>query len=284
MKKFYFWTVCLLCAAMAYPSSAQRSIPEDVRQWVQSQRSALESLSTFTMDAEARHVVTTSNGSRTADMVLSVSGKPSDTPRRPEVYLFVLDGDTLDISQARRLQQSMSSIMSPELGPLLFGYIHPFGYLNRMETSASIREEMVDGRSLMRIEFIAFRDEIRRPGIRPPLSGRPSPGMRPPRGAPRNTPGNPGPDQLLNNDRERQGPQSIVLWFTEDMKQLVLSSSRIELPGKRALTTKTQYERISGIDIPSFRIIEGTFPMKRRLRTVTVELNNQTAYSNVVLN
>jgi hypothetical protein len=40
-----------------------------------------------------------------------------------------------------------------------------------------------------------------------------------------------------------------------------------------------RYERINGVDVPVWRTIKGSFPMQRRLRTITANLEQETLYS-----
>ena len=243
-----------------------------VRSWAQNQQKALSGFTKFGVRATVHHVVDTGNGKREADIEILFSGDPSLPRHRPEVEEFILNGEKLDTSERRRVQQSLTSMMSPELGPLLYDFSSPFQSLKRMRAVGGPFPEAIDGEQLMRFNFVAegpeerpeFGNDRRPP---PPGRGQQRPGFGPPGRNQRGLPIGGAPEERVS------------FWFDQDVERLVMSSSKLMFPGRRMLEIESTYERIDGVDVPVWRTIKGSFPMKRRLRTTTVNLEHETLYS-----
>jgi len=73
--------------------------------------------------------------------------------------------------------------------------------------------------------------------------------------------------------------QTATIWLDAKSASLVRSQLQIRMPGNRLLLSETVYARMGGIDLPLSRVVSGSFPMQRRLRTVTVALEHETIFS-----
>ena len=273
---------------LAGSALAQQQSNNQVRAWIQHQRSALAEFTSFEVQASIRHSVAAGNGSREATATLKFSGDPLRPTARPEILTFVLNGDSLDTSGSRRVQQGLTSMMSPEIGPLLYGFLTPVLSISDMRPVGGPFPDTVDGEELVRYTLVSG-DGQGRPNLqdvgRPPI-GRPRPGEArrpppPPRDGVR-------PDQGVGKPGEgkpgegRPGVRPIErtsLWFDEASGRLVMSSAEFKMPGDRRLVVETSYKRIEGIDVPAWRTIKGSFTMQRRLRTVTAKLEHESLYS-----
>jgi len=260
------------------------------RSWLEGQRSSFIAIGTFTIHADILHVVSTGSGERTAEIGLDFLKGRDAASSGASISFFQMNGDTLDVSERRRIQRSLSSITTPELGPLLTGVAFPTQLLRRARMSERPTTETVDGRTLVLFELSVpppdFRDDRsqgqgnpgirppggqgpgRQPGLQPGRGGRPANGRRPPQGGRR--PGVADMEVL---------PHTVLLWLDATSGALIQSQLHLTLPGGRGLVSETQYERIQGLDVPATRWITGTFPLQRRLRTVTVSLEHTTVFS-----
>lgn len=296
--------------------------------WVDGQQLVLSRFVDYEVDALVLHRVETGNGSKNASIKLRFEGEvldflrafdgsngpagpggagnpnrpnpngnpplggPDENGRRPQVLEFVLDGDTLDTREGQRVQQGISALISPEIGPLFFGIHLPVSQLNNLSFASRPTVETVDGERLVRIMFEPNFPEGGRLGMgrpggdlaagdRPP-GGPPGmqPGMRPtlgrPQGRQRPTPGPPG---SKDGRFEQPAIERTVVWFTEDMSRIVMSTTDLDLPGDRKLQIRTTYSRVEGLDVPTMRTVHGKFAIQRRLRTTTVSVENQSYYS-----
>lgn len=298
-----------------------------LRAWMNAQQNVLSRFAQYETEARILHRIETGNGSKNASIILLYSGDTNDfrggprdatdsdqqtdrpansdgqrpdrlgppNGRRPEVLEFVLDGDTLDTREGRRVQQGMSALISPEIGPLFFGIHLPFLQYQQLSIGARPTVEVIDGERLLRIQFEPHfpprlsprsRGENNRPGgdlanQRPPNGG--PPGNRPslgrPQGLGRPSPGASGRPGVNSGRFEQPAIERTVVWFTEDMTRLVMSATELDLPGDRRLYIRTTYSRIEGLDVPTMQTVKGKFAIQRRLRTTTVTVDNQTYYS-----
>jgi len=284
-RKIVLWGFLSLCLA-GNAQARQETERNLVRDWSRSQQIALLGYDTFSVKASVRHTVETGSGARDAFIQLFYNGDPSNRRLRPKVLEFVLNGDTLDTSEGRRVQQGLTSMMSPEIGPVLYGFMSPALAIQRMRPVGESTIELIDGDELARFDFVHDAPEDRpdnRGGIRPPIrqqppgfrrpqNGRPPRGQGIPPGANGNRPG---------GDFQENGPpfEQVSYWFDQATSRLVMSSSEVMMQGRRSLTIETLYERIDGLDVAVWRSVSGSFPMQRRLRTITVRLVHETAYS-----
>lgn len=250
------------------------------QEWIAGQRELLTQLDAFSIEADVDHRVATSSGERFATYGL-LFGRPAEGQQaRGTLRYFILDGDSLDVSERRRVDRIISSMMTDELGPLLNGLTMPARLLSRVRAIDEPVRMKRDGRNLIRYTFELEppnrgQSPVQRPGVRP--GGRPGfqgPGRRPPTGGIRS--GNPqGPGGSGRPDGSR--PRMNV-FIDEASGELVMTRIRAILPGDRVLTAETTFQRVQGIDLPLARQVAGDFPMRRRLRTVTVELDHRTRF------
>ena len=279
MKTYKMVLMGILMLSLAEPSYARQQKERGaVRSWAESQQRALSNFSKFEVKANVRHVVKTSNGKRDAQIQIRFSGDPEGAAHRPEVEEFILNGEKLDTSEARRVQQALTSMMSSELGPLLYNFTAPFHFFKRLRGLSGPIEETIDGETLIRFNFVA-EGPPNRLGFgedqRPGRQGQGPPGLRNPNFGPPNG--------------DRRGPpgggppvERVSFWFDQSVSKLVMSSSRLMMPGERVLEVQAMYERINGLDLPVWRTVKGRFTMQRRLRTTTAELDHETAYPDYV--
>ena len=265
---------------------AQQQERNHARVWVQSQRQALASFSSFEVEALVRHSVESGNGQREAEARLRFSGDPLQPAGQPEILSFILNGDSLDTSGGRRVQQGLTSMMSPEIGPLLYGFIPPVLSVGRMRMVGDPQSETIDGQQLVRYRFLS-NNEPGRPGLqdgrRPPIErprpgniGRPGSIGRPPV----NPPNGFGPDSPpMARPGEGSPIERTSLWFDSQSNQLIMSSTELKMPGGRSLVVESRYERVNGVDVPVWRTVKGTFTMQRRLRSITAKLEHESMYS-----
>lgn len=244
--------------------------------WLRGQRAGLQAVDAFSITADVRHRVETHDGQREARYGILYRRPDEEDRGRGDLQYFVLDGDTLDVAERRRVERTISSMMTEEMGPLLNGLNLPSFLIARARPAGEAMRIERDGRVLIRIPLLIEGPQNRvrqgapggRPGFRPPGGARRPPGgMRPP------------PAGL------REGPPPRMLVFLDAVTgELVMTRVRIDLPGDRGLMAETRFQRIQGLDIPLRRTVSGTFPQQRRLRTVTVALDHETRFTDVALN
>lgn len=286
---------------LAGSALAQQQGQNQFRSWIQDQREALASFTHFEVEASTRHRVESGNNSREAQAQLKFSGDPFQPIGQPDILSFVLNGDTLDTTGGRRVQQGLSSMMSPEIGPLLYGFMVPVLSTNQMRPLGGPIPETVDGEKLIRFNFMVDNDP-RGPGFlddrastlgsprpgdvgRPPLDPRDRrPGVQRP-GARRPGAQRPGV-QAPGNQRLGEGRpiERASIWFHAETNQLVMSRRELRLPGDRTLVVESRFERVSGVDVPVWRTIKGSFTMQRRLRSTTAKLEHESYYSGYTFN
>ena len=272
---------CLLALIMVIPAQgfqteqSDTTLRQQVGLWADVQQREIAQFGEIQLRARVSHAVETQGIDRRADISMSFRGVPDAPGIRPEIEQLILNGDTLDTSQASRVQKSMAGIMTREMGPLLFGFRLPALEYRRLQLVEPPVMEALDGQDYVRFEFQTRQERPDQNAVsRRPVGGRPSPGMRPPRGM--------RPPVARNLPEQRSAPEQIIMWFEKDMSSLSMSAITIELPGKRSVQVVTEYSRIREIDVPVFRTISGTVPLQRRLRTVTANLDNETTYSDYV--
>lgn len=243
------------------------------REWLSGQRRALSQLATFVIEADVEHRVATPEGERFATYGLAFRRLQDEPPSKGELRYLTLDGDTLDVSESRRVERIISSMMTEELGPMLNGLNLPTALLSRVRVVGPPVRVLHDGRTLIRFMFEVQppqRDQARVTGRQGPRGGL-RPGMRP--GAARG--GRPGDEALRQPNRP--SPR-INLFIEESSGRLVMTRIRVMMPGERRLFAETRFSRTDGLDIPNERFVRGDFPMRRRLRTVTVSLDHHTKF------
>ena len=244
------------------------------RDWMAGQRRALSELETMIIEANVEHRVSTPDGERFATYGITFQRLQDEQSRQGTLRYLTLNGDTLDVSERRRVERIISSMMTEELGPLLNGLRMPTALLSRVRAASPPVRLLHDGRTVIRLAFEVLppprertfagnRSGSRAGGLRP--------GMRP--GASRG--GRPGNGAV--RDGNRPSPR-IILLIEEATGQLIMTRIRIDMPGDRRLVSETRFERIEGLDLPRERIVRGDFPMHRRLRTVTVSLDHHTEF------
>lgn len=267
-------------AVHAQDNSQQGVISEEegqriFRDWLSGQRRGLSRLETFVIEADVEHRVATPDGERFATYGLVFRRLQDEAPAKGELRYLTLDGDTLDVSERRRVERIISSMMTEELGPLLNGLNLPTTLLSRVRVVGAPVRMLRDGRTMIRYVF-DVQPPARQPGLdgpRPGPRGGLRPGARP--GAPRM--GRPGEGGLGPDGENRPLPR-ISIFIEEATGRLVMSRIRIDMPGERRLVAETLFRRVDGLDIPGERLVRGDFPMRRRLRTVTVSLDHRTEF------
>lgn len=245
-----------------------------LRTWLTGQRELFSQLESFAIEADVEHRVGTADGERFATYGLVFRRLQDERRGKGDLSYLTLNGDTLDVSERRRVERVISSMMTDELGPLLNGLNLPSSLLGRARAVGPPVRLLRDGRTLIRFVFDLqppVREQglpAQRPGVRPGAR----PGMRP--GAPPlRRPGNPG----LQREESRPAPR-ISLFIDEATGHLVLTRVRVDMPGERRLVAETRFARTQGLDIPIERFVRGEFPMRRRLRTVTVSLDHRSEF------
>ncbi len=285
----YMAASLLLLTAFSGTVVAQNRDHQDLfRTWMEGQRSSFAGLASFRMHADVRHVVSTRSGERVAEMGFDFSRGDDESRPGREMTFFTLDGDTLDVSERRRVERSLSFLMTPEIGPLLTGFHLPVQLLSRVRPVAEPMEVEIDGIRLVRYELRIAPPNRDQSGGGRPGGGRPGggqPGVRPPQGPPigggRRPPfGAPPPRGQRPGENGFEAPeQRVTIWIDAESATLVRSQLQIRMPGDRALVSESVYARMGGIDLPISRVVSGSFPMQRRLRTVTVALHHETTFS-----
>jgi hypothetical protein len=244
--------------------------------WLSQQMDLLPRIESFSIASDVVHRVEGTAGNREARYGILYRRSESEDLGRGDVQYFVLDGDTLNVSERRRVERTISSMITPELGPLLNGLRLPTFMLGRArQVDAPVRIQRGE-RSLIRFTFLLESPEPGarqdgpargRPGMGVPPGGRRPPGgMRPPPGGGREAP-----------------PPRIAAIFDEATGHLVMTRIQIRMPGERVLMAETRFHRVEGLDLPLSRTVRGTFPQERRLRTVTVRLDHETRFSQPVV-
>lgn len=80
--------------------------------------------------------------------------------------------------------------------------------------------------------------------------------------------------------RNREGPfERITLWFNKAPFQLHSSLALAAGPGRSSIQIRTDYNRVGTLDMPSVRVIEGSVPVRRRMKMFTMLFKQTTTYS-----
>jgi hypothetical protein len=264
----------------------QEAYPSMIGEWLIQQREQMSRVERLTMAADADHRVATTDGERNARYGMTFSEDLDNPQERRSLRYFIVDGDSLDVSEQRRVQRALSSLMTDDVGPLLGGLNMPVQLLSRAMATGQPETVMVEGRKLVRFSFVLepMRDAppMQRPGRRPGMG----PGARP--GAPGSRSGAQGarsgaqgrgyPAGRMSSD-ERPGPRShVVALMDAETGALVETRVQALLPGGRRMVAETTYQREQGLDLPKERRVSGDLPVQRRLRVVTVSLENETRF------
>ncbi len=249
------------------------------REWLTGQREGLSRLETFVVEADVEHRVSTSDGERFATYGMTFQRLQDERPSKGALRYLTLNGDTLDVSERRRVERIISSMMTEELGSLLNGLNLPTALLSRVRTLGPAVRLVRDGRTMIRLTFDVLpppRDQAFT-GSRPGRRGGMRPGMR--QGSPRG--GRPADGRV--REGSRPSPR-ISLFIEEASGRLVMTRIGVDMEGERRLVAETLFDRIEGLDIPRERFVRGDFPTRRRLRTVTVSLDHHTEFRVASLN
>ncbi|MDA0875601.1 MAG: hypothetical protein O3C45_11155, partial [Bacteroidetes bacterium] len=131
--------------------------------WMAQQMALMARVVAFSIEADIVHRVESGAGTREAQYGILYRRSASDDLGRGDLRYFVLDGDTLNVSERRRVERTISTMMTPELGPLLNGLRLPTFLLGRArQMEAPVRVQR-GGRSLIRFTFVLEGPE---PGAR----------------------------------------------------------------------------------------------------------------------
>jgi len=270
---------CLLIASTLSSASQARQVdPLDdslLRAWMNQQRSGFSRIERLAIDAEVHHIVDLQDGERVANYGFHFEWARDREEGKNELVYFVTDGDSLDVSERRRVDRVLSSMMSPELGPILNGLNLPARMVARARVIGDPTTVRIGDREAVRFMFemqLPDRDaqaRMQAPGGRRPggarRGGRPPNGMRP------------------QPNGERPSPPRFALFIDSETGALLASRVRLRTKGDRELTAETVFTRIEGIDLPVSRSVSGSFSMQRRLRTVTVGIDHETRFHGYVL-
>jgi len=253
--------------------SARQASADLFTEWLSGQRDLLSRVEAFSITAEVDHRVATPSGEQYARYGLAFNRDLDDPQGRGTLQYLVLDGDSLDVSERRRVERILSSMMTDELGPLLNGLNIPARLLSRVRAVGRPESVRENGRSLVRFVFELDPPEraqppLQRPGMRPGVR----PGVRP--GAPGRRP----PDGRMLADGPSAPRPRMVVFIDADTGALVRTRVRAILPGERIMVAETLFQRVEGIDLPLERHVSGDFPVRRRLRMVTVTLDHKTLF------
>ncbi len=241
--------------------------------WLTDQQYRMARVEAFAIEADVDHFVDSPTGEQVANYGLLFRRTEDADQGRGEIRYFVINGDTLDVSERRRVERIISSLVTEELGPMLNGLNLPTRLLSRVREVGDPVRLQRDGVSMVRYVF-ELRPPERRPGLNPSIQRRPG---SPPQGARRpplgRTPMGGPPTQA-----QPQMPPRIQVFIEESTERLVMTRLTARLAGDRQLTSETRFHSVQGIDIPLERSVWGTYPMRRRLRTVTVALEHETQF------
>ncbi|MCH8122565.1 MAG: hypothetical protein IH853_05530 [Bacteroidetes bacterium] len=80
--------------------------------------------------------------------------------------------------------------------------------------------------------------------------------------------------------RNQGGPiERLTAWFDQDDFRLQASQTVLSLPRGNSLRIRTAYDRFDGIDLPVHRQVEGSTPVRRRMRLFTMLFEQRVEYS-----
>ena len=80
--------------------------------------------------------------------------------------------------------------------------------------------------------------------------------------------------------RNRSGPyERLTAWFDEENFHLQATQAIFSSRGENSLRIRTAYDRFDGIDLPVHRQIEGSTPVRRRMRFFTMFFEQRVEYS-----
>jgi hypothetical protein len=131
--------------------------------WLSQQMDLLPRIESFSIASDVVHRVEGTAGNREARYGILYRRSESEDLGRGDLQYFVLDGDTLNVSERRRVERTISSMITPELGPLLNGLRLPTFMLGRArQVDAPVRIQRGE-RSLIRFTFLLESPE---PGAR----------------------------------------------------------------------------------------------------------------------
>lgn len=282
-----FWFA--IAGASLPPAQAQTPVQRDqplvdspldvYSSWLRSQRDVLSRVSAFTAHADVTHIVQTPDGERRANYGFLFDRSSTEREGSGEMVYFILDGDTLDVSERRRVDRVLSNMMSAEMGPMLNSLMLPARLLSRARMAGEPESMELNGKQLYRYRFLMVPPEGRdgrRPGAggvggppRPPLSGPPVGGRR--------NPGIRGPERPF----DRAPAAQLAVFIDPVSLELVMTRMMVDLPNERQLLAETEYTRVDNVDVPLKRTVRGSIPFQRRLRTVTVSLDHTMHVSDV---
>jgi len=253
------------------------------QEWMNGQNALLARVQALTIHADVDHRVATASGQRHIRYGLGFDRAPDAGRQRGAIHHVIVDGDSLDVSERRRVERVLSSLMMDELGPLLTDVALPSRQFERGTLQGGPRLLREEGRTLVR--FGLELEPPRRPQPVMQQGGRrPGMGVRGPAQGGRARPGGMSPQGRMSPQggmppEEMRGPPIRVTVFIDAATgALVRTRTDVTLPGERSISAETTYQRIEGIDLPQYRRISGDFPSRRRLRVVTVSVENEAHY------
>ena len=280
----------LVLTVRPYAVSGQEA-RERIAAWSISQTELLSAIKSADLVESARTSLDAGAGARNYSVQSTRTITPVDAGAAHTVLFvsersitrFRANGQEVNAQRADRFLEQQQRTFRPELASLLESFEFPgAGMLDFQNIDEPVQVER-NGQVFWRI-----RGQIELPSpVGPPNGGQRG---RRPWGAPDEL-GTPPSDgsELGAPPRGRGGPNrprpraSFTAWFTLDEVRIHASRIEMPLPSRFSLSISTTYSSISGIDVPSNRIIEGTIPIRRRNRTYSVYFNQVLNYSDYAI-
>lgn len=270
-------SVSLLVGAANAQSAADRVVSA----WLGEQRAAMTGLERVTLRADMVMSLSSGQTTRNIDSRTLLTFVPDESPDRTLESLRV-DGRTLPPESGDRFDERMRDLLGdgPEgqalIGSQAAGALLPVHLVRNLQLAQRVGERVRDGETYKVVmgrldppgEGQGMRPGAQRPG------GARRPGARP-GGPPGRAQGRRSPPPPLSATPPRH---EVTLWFAADSRRLAFMEHRIALPRGQGLLIRTRFARMHNLDLPISRTVEGDIPSIRRLRTVTLQLDQRLTF------
>lgn len=260
-------------------ANAQTSAERVVSAWLGEQRAAMTGLERVTLRADMELSLSSGQTTRNIDSRTLLTFVPGENPDRTLESLRV-DGRLLPPESGDRFDERMRDLLGdgPEgqalIGSHAAGALLPAQLIRNLQLAPPVNERDRDGET-----FLVVTGRLDPPGDGPGMRpgdrpGAQRPGARP-GGPPGRAQGRRGPPPPLSATPPRH---EVTLWFATDSHQLTFMEHRIAMPRGQGLIIRTRFARMYNLDLPISRTVEGDIPSIRRLRTVTLQLDQRLTF------
>lgn len=266
----------LVGSATAPTANAQSAADRLVSAWLSDQRAAMNGLERVTLRADMALSLSSGQTTRNIDSRTLLTFVPGENPDWTLESLRV-DGRTLPAESSDRFDERMRDLLGdgPEgqalTGSQASGALLPVHLIRNLQLAQRVVERIRDGET-----YRVVMGRLDPPGDGQGMGpgdrlGAQRPGSRP-GGPPGRAQGRRGPPPPLSATPPRH---EVTLWFVADSRRLAFVEHRIAMPRGQGLLIRTRFASMHELDLPVLRTVEGDIPSIRRLRTVTLQVDQQ---------